>query len=137
MFRGDSAFANFMAGSPGRGRPRNHTWITTIGRAMTQRPGSENSAQAAGPGSESRLVLSPGTLDLRTQNEMGWRASGTHSAADTGTPSRCVCMSHRQPSGHSRSLLQDCTPVRRDAGITGFAPGHSQVADPFGPRMQI
>ena len=77
------------------------------------------------------------TLDLRTQYEMGWRDSGTHSADETGTPSRCARISHRQPSGHSRSFLQDCTLVRFDVGITGFAPGHSQVADPFCHCMHI
>ena len=77
------------------------------------------------------------TLDLRTQYEMDWRDSGTHSADETGTPSRCKCISHRQPSGHSRSFLQDCTVVRFDMGITGFAPGHSQVADPFCHCMHI
>ena len=77
------------------------------------------------------------TLDLRTQYEMGWRDSGTHSADETGTPSRCACISHRQPSGHSRSFLQDCTLVRLDMGITGFTPGHSQVADPFCHCMHI
>ena len=44
------------------------------------------------------------TLDLRTQYEMGWRDSGTHSADETGTPSRCARISHRQPSGQSRSF---------------------------------
>jgi hypothetical protein len=77
------------------------------------------------------------TLDLRTQYEMDWRDSGTHSADETGTPSRCTCISHRQPSGHSRSFLQDCTVVRFDMGITGFAPGHSQVADPFCHCMHV
>ena len=71
-------------------------------------------------------------LDL-AQYEMVWRDSGTHSADETGTPSRCGCISHRQPAGHSRSFLQDYTLVRLDMGITGFAPGDSQVRRPVLP----
>ena len=33
--------------------------------------------------------------------------------------------------------MQDCTSVRRDAGITGLAPGHSQVADPLRHWMHV
>jgi len=85
-----------------------------------------------------RRVAEQISSDLEaTQYEMGRRDSGTHTAGDIRAPARCARMSHRQPSGHSRSFVQDCTSVRRDAGITGLAPGHSQVADPFRHWMHV
>lgn len=86
----------------------------------------------------SRVVASPSRL--RTQYERRGGNWGTHCRDDPDDPAALsgrTCVSHRQPSGHSRSLVQASESLRRDARITGFAPGHSQVADPFGHCMHI